>query len=176
MCKLCKARQTTNHVINSCKIALETGCYLWRHNCIVNYIVNSVDTKLTVYSDLPGHTAPGGGSIPPEVCVTAEKPDIVILDEHKKNMHLYELTCPAEQNIESRHTDKNNKYSHFTSDITHYNCTVSCFEVSTKGFLTHRNHSTLKTLHTFMKPEINLSQFKSNISFSFLKRLKLTLP
>ena len=51
--------------------------------CVINYIMNSVDTKFTVYSDLPGHTAPGGGSIPPEVCVTAEKPDIVIIDEHR---------------------------------------------------------------------------------------------
>ena len=38
----------------------------------------------TVFSDLPEHTAAGGGSIPPEICVTAEKPDIVILDNCKE--------------------------------------------------------------------------------------------
>ena len=126
--------------------------------------MKSVDPKFTVYSDLPGHTAQGGGSIPPEFCVTPEKPDIVIIDNHKKIIHLYELTCPSEKNIETRHTEKSNKYSHFTTDITLYTCKVNCFEVSSKGFLTSRNHSTLNTLHKFMKPGTTQSQFKSNIS------------
>ena len=136
----------------------------WRHNCIINYIVNSVDEQYTVYSDLPGHTAPGGGSIPPELCVTPLKPDIVIIDSHKETIHLYELTCPAEKNIEARHTEKSNKYAHFSTDITNLACKVNCFEVSTKGFLNARNHSTLNTLHKFIKPNIGRAQFKSNIS------------
>ena len=61
--------------------------------------MNSIDDKYTVYSDLPGHTAQGGSSIPPELCVTSQKPDIVIIDNHMKAIHLYELTCPAERNI-----------------------------------------------------------------------------
>ena len=117
-----------------------------------------------MYSDLPGHTAPGGGSIPPELCVTAQKPDIVIIDNHKKAIHLYELTCPAERNIDARNLEKSNKYAHFTTDITHLSCKVNCFEVSSKGFLSTRNHSTLNTLHKFVKPNITKSQFKSNIS------------
>ena len=164
LCKLCKCRQTTDHVLSICKVALESGRYTWRHNCVINYIVNSIDEKYTVYSDLPGHTAPGGGSIPPEICVTTEKPDIVIIDKHNQEIHLYELTCPAERNIDQRHTDKSNKYAHFTTDITHFSCKVSCFEVSTKGFLNSRNHTTLNALHKFVKPNITKSQFKSNIS------------
>ena len=39
-----------------------------------------------------------------------------------------------------------------------------CFEVTTKGFLNTRNHSTLNTLHKFVKPGITKTQFKSNIS------------
>ena len=114
--------------------------------------------------DLPGHTAPGGGSIPPELCVTSQKPDIVIIDNHMKAIHLYELTCPAERNIDTRNNEKSNKYAHFTTDITHLSCKVNCFEVSTKGFLNTRNHSTLNTLHKFVKPGITKTQFKSNIS------------
>ena len=164
LCKLCKKRQTTEHVLNGCKVALDTDRYTWRHNCVVSYIVNSVDPKYKVYSDLPGHTAPVGGSIPPELCVTAQKPDIVILDNHKKSIHLYELTCPGEKHIETRHTEKSNKYSHFITDITQYKCSVDCFEVSSKGFLSTRNHSIFNTLHKFMKPGTKPSQFKSNIS------------
>ena len=60
LCKLCKRCQTTEHILSSCKVSLETGRYTWRHNCVINYIVNSVDPKFTVYSDLPGHTAQVG--------------------------------------------------------------------------------------------------------------------
>ena len=45
-----------------------------------------------MYSDLPGHTAAGGGSIPPEICITVQKPDIVIIDKSSKDVHLFELT------------------------------------------------------------------------------------
>ena len=41
---------------------------------------------------------------------------------------------------------------------------MNCFEVSTKGFLNTRNHSTLNELHNFVKNDISRSQFKSNIS------------
>ena len=130
----------------------------------MNYIVNSCDEKFTVYSDLPGHTAPGGGSIPPELCVTVQKPDIVIIDKHKKSIHLFELTCPLEEHIDTRHMEKSNKYAHFVTDITQYQCTVNAFEVSSKGFISSRNHGTLATLHSFMKPTVKLTHFKKNIS------------
>ena len=85
------------HILSNCKVALDTDRYTWRHNCVINYIVSNVDPKFTVYSDLPGHTAPGGGSIPPELCVTTQKPDIVILNKHAKTISLFELTCPSEK-------------------------------------------------------------------------------
>ena len=95
--KLCKRRQTTDHILNACPIALDTGRYTWRHNCVVNYIVNSVDEKFTAYGDLPDHIAPGGGSIPPELCVTVQKPDIVIINKHKKTVHPFKLTLPLDR-------------------------------------------------------------------------------
>ena len=55
-CKLCKKRQTTNHCLNICKVALDTNRYTWRHNNVINYIVQSLDTtKYTIHSDIPGH-------------------------------------------------------------------------------------------------------------------------
>ena len=38
-CKLCGNKGTTNHILNCCKVMLETGRYTWRHNNLVNYIV-----------------------------------------------------------------------------------------------------------------------------------------
>ena len=54
LCKLCKGRQTTDHVLSICKVALDSGRFTWRHNCVISYIVKSIDEKYTVYSDLPG--------------------------------------------------------------------------------------------------------------------------
>ena len=105
-CKLCKAIQTTRHILNICKFSLENGKFLWRHNNIVNYVLQCLDeTKFTIYSDLPGHTV-GAGSLPPEICITAQKPDIVIIDKKQKILHIFELTVPFEQNNEQRHFRK----------------------------------------------------------------------
>ena len=122
LCKLCKRRQTTNHILNNCKVALDTNRYTWRHNCIINYIVTNVDPKFRIFSDLPGHTAAGGGSIPPELCVTTLKPDIVILNDQAKTIHLFELTCPSENNIEQRHTEKSNSALSLAASYHIFNC------------------------------------------------------
>ena len=80
----------------------------------------------------------------------------MILDDKAKTIHMFELTCPSEHNIEQRHTEKSNKYAHFTTDISEYKCKVDAFEVSSKGFLTSRNHTTLATLHKYINPLIKL--------------------
>ena len=121
------------------------------------------ETKFTIYSDLPGHTV-GAGSLPPEICITAQKPDIVIIDKKQKILHIFELTVPFEQNIEQRHFEKANKYAHFETDCTDYNCTVTAFEVGSRGYISTRNHSAIYTLHKFTKPGIKLTKFKKNIS------------
>ena len=36
LCKLCKRKQTTEHILNGCKVALDTGRYTWSHKCVVN--------------------------------------------------------------------------------------------------------------------------------------------
>ena len=41
-CKLCMGRQTTGHCLNICKVSLNTGRWTWRHNNIVNYLVNKI--------------------------------------------------------------------------------------------------------------------------------------
>ena len=164
-CKLCGNRGTTNHYLNCCKVMLDTKRYTWRHNNIINFIVNSVDKeKFKVFSDLPGWEAAGGGTIPADLCITNLKPDIVIIDNEKKILHIYELTVPLTMNIEQRNAEKTQKYSHFTTDITGHNCTVNCFEESSTGFINKRNKSTLLTLHKFMKQDVKKSSFLSNLN------------
>ena len=90
------------------------------------------------------------------------RPYIVLMDLERKSVNLFELTCPSEENINIRHQEKTQKYSQFLQDIP--NSTLTCFEVSSKGFLSSRNHTALKTLFRFMRPDIKLRTCKLNIS------------
>ena len=60
----------------------------------------------------------GGGSVPPELCITAQKPDIMIQDKTNKSVHLFELSVPIETNgnIDKRHTEKSDRYAHCKAD------------------------------------------------------------
>ena len=129
----------------------------------MNYVVNCVDKeKFTVFSDIPGHAAAGGGSMPPEICITVQKPDIVIIDKKDKSVHIFELTCPLEQHIEKRHLEKSNKYAHFVTDCSSgtVKCQVTCFEISSRGLITPRNSEHLHTLHKYTHKGLKISTFK----------------
>ena len=123
------------------------------------------NTQLTVTCQVKKHLpAPGGGTLPPELCVTALKPDIVVVDEKKQEVHIFELTCPLERNIEERHLFKQNKYAHFATDIQSMKVTVTAFEISSRGFISKRNQTHLQSLHKLCKAGIKLSTFMKNIS------------
>ena len=74
--------------------------------------------------------------------------------KHMKTLHIYELTMPMMANIDNRHNEKTNKYSHFLTDISGYKCTITCFEVTSTGFINTRNQKTLHTLHSFMRKDL----------------------
>ena len=140
------------------------GKFLWRHNNLINYIVQSVDTtKFKVFADLPEHTV-DGGTIPADICITPQKPDVVIIDEKSNSIYIFELTVPIEHNVEVRHQEKSDKYAHFAVDIQNMNTFVIAFEIGSRGFISTRNQSSLQTLHKFIKPTVKLKKFKQNLS------------
>ena len=52
----------------------------------------------------------------------------------------------------------------FLTDCTVFKCTVTCFEVSIRGYNTTKNHGHLSNLHKFIRKETKRSSFKENIS------------
>ena len=56
------------------------------------------------------------------------------------------------------------KYSHFLTDISGYKCTITCFEVTSTGFINTRNQKTLHTLHSFMRKDLKRSVFMNNLN------------
>ena len=122
--------------------------YTWRHNNVINYIVENIDTKrFSVYSDIEGYQTSNGGSMPLSLTVISLKPDIVILDTVNKKANILELTVHFEHNIEKQHKYKMNKYSHF-SDITSYSVSIMAFEIGSRGLITPSNLKHIKFIHT----------------------------
>ncbi|GFO39374.1 reverse transcriptase [Plakobranchus ocellatus] len=72
-CSLCQGRQTTEHVLSSCKVALSQGRYTWRHNRVLQELVSvmstakgeihSSSTSSTVFTTEGGVKKWHGGSI-----------------------------------------------------------------------------------------------------------------
>jgi hypothetical protein len=91
------------HVLVHCKHTLDQGRLTWRHYSVLNHIAGCLksvfvgNSTVELYCDLDGLQAPGGRSIPADVLVQAQRPDLVILDRLVHGRHsiaLVELTCP----------------------------------------------------------------------------------
>ena len=73
-------KATLLHVLNNCQAFLgEQERMTWCHNSVLSYIVNTInDSKpdhIQIFSDLPEFKI-NGGSIPPNIMVTALRPDL----------------------------------------------------------------------------------------------------
>ena len=94
---------------------------------------------LDVYGDVEGHRC-NGGTIPFNIVVTQQKPDIVIWQK-KSTVWLFELTV--------------------STDIgeSGYDCKNVPFEVWSRGHISISNHSSLATLHGITTPKSNWKCF-----------------
>ena len=157
-CEICGNRSDLEHILNWCPVALKQGRMTWRHDSIVSHMTQAMKkvmpSDLTLYSDIPGHKM-NSGTIPPDILVTSSRPDVVIVDRSSKEIHILELTCSFEKNIESAHTLKSRKYNDLKSDLEDKGWTANLvpFEIGSRGLITKRNKSSIiKTLKkTHMK-------------------------
>ena len=82
--------------------------------------------------DIEGYQTPSHGTLPPSVIVTTLKPDMVIIDQKNKSIHIFELTVPKETKILAANKLKLEKYQHFSSDITSYKVMLTPFKVGSQ--------------------------------------------
>ena len=106
-----------------------------------------------IYADLQDHSLPGGGTVPPEIFVTPKKPDLVIVDDDKKVIELFELTCcgDTETLIKGAQNRKYDRYQHILDGINGdqdnpYKCKLSCFEVCALGNIPSHARQTIRYL------------------------------
>ena len=148
-CPFCGNIQTLAHILSNCNVALDQGRFTWRHDSVLMTIITVIRPHLTagkqLFSDLPGFQAPHGGTIPPHVIVTNLRPDLVIIDEVKREVVVFELTCPWDSNIERSHNHKEEKYAPLIADLSRdFRTFHFSFEVSARGQITKSNRARLK--------------------------------
>jgi hypothetical protein len=172
-CSLCGNKETLHHILNHCKTMLDQGRYTWRHDSILSFntktfreTINKPDYHIT--ADLPGEHC-GASTIPADILVTKQKPDIVIINRQQKSITLFELSVPFETNIDTTHQRKVDRYTLLTTDLeqTGYKVNHIDFEVGSRGLITPTNKARLQQLLTtssFRPPQAFIRRTTKDIS------------
>ena len=133
-CQLCHERQTLQHVLNHCSVALERRCYNQRHDDVLWSLFKFISTHLQpghqVTADLPGEHY----CFPQDVATTDSRPDIVIWSD--QSIILLELTIPIEPGMDAAAIRNHAKYADLLA-----RCHTIChshlitIEVGSRGFI-----------------------------------------
>ena len=153
LCGICggRGKQTLNHVLSSCDISLNQGRLTWRHDSVLKTLIGFVGSKLQhgfrIYADIAGYSAGGGHIFPPDVIVTTQRPDVVVLNMEERRVVIFELTCPFDSNVNTAHDFKMGKYASLVNDLRGdgYVVDLFCVEVSVRGQISKANRARIKS-------------------------------
>ncbi|XP_072047239.1 uncharacterized protein [Amphiura filiformis] len=122
-------------------------------------LVGNAKDSIDIYADLPGCTITGG-TLPPNILPTAQRPDIIIINNTKKSVHVIELTVPFETNIQKAHDTKMSRYENLHSDIKQegFKCHLNCIEIGSRGLVTADNTERLSEVFRFIGGRSNSSK------------------
>ena len=102
-----------------------------------------------VYADLEGHRV-NGVTIPSDIAMTAQKPDLVIINRKLKEVKLVELTVPwdTSTNMAAAMQRKTDRYEELTTPIkgNGFKCHNIPLEIGTRGLINARNKDVLTKL------------------------------
>ena len=142
--------------------------YLWRHNSILQYIVNSIretcsHDEINIYADLPYQNF-GNSTVPTDIVITAQKPDLVIVNKSIKKVTILELSVPFETNIEKTHQIKVDRYANLISDIQNQNFDTQYYpiEIGSRGYISNENEARLKYFFK-TNAKVNFNKLKQDI-------------
>jgi hypothetical protein len=115
---------------------------------------------------------------PTEICVTDQRPDIVIWSTNTKTVILLELTSPSEEAMESANIRKNARYTSLSDLIvlSGWKCSIFPFEVGARGFVGRSTYSMLRKIgfspHAASKVCKDCSQTAAFCSYSIWNHRK----
>ena len=89
-------------------------------------------------------------TIPPDVAMTAQKPDLVIINRKSKEVKLVELTVPwdTKSNMTAALQRKTERYENLATEIkgNGFRCSNIPLEIGTRGVVNARNRAVLAQL------------------------------
>ena len=151
----CTAPCTLGHLLSNCSSALDR--FKFRHDSVLLHLLKTVIThktdKVTVYADLNGWRV-NGGTVPPDLALTEQVPDLVILDRSVTpgRIILLELTVPwdSSHSFKAAMERKTERYERLAEDLTRKGWkTINLpFEVGARGVINSRNFGVLTSLCT----------------------------
>ena len=151
-----------------------------KHDAILTYISGRLDNeRFRVFVDIEGHRTERSGTIPDDILVTNKRPDIVVVDDKRKVMGVYELVVPL--NVQISMQKKQDKYQSLLFDnIKDYQVIYFPFAVgSVTGFLSYNDKEAIKSLHQFCKEGIRKIELERDIkaiaSLEYKKLLQMLL-
>jgi hypothetical protein len=139
-------KQKLFHVLVHCKHTLDQGRLTWRHDFILNHIAGCLKSALVgkstveLYCNLDGLQAPGGGSIPADVMVQVQRPNLVILDRSMHGRHiiaLVVLTCPWDTDAKRAKERKTARYADLKTNLSNvrWDCSPYLIKVGVQGHI-----------------------------------------
>ena len=170
-CDLCSSTGTLLHTLNGCKVLLNSGAYLWRHDNILHYLAKILSENkkdnVDFYVDIPNYQI-NGSTLPPNVVVTNLRPDVVFIDKNTTppTCAIYELTIPFETNLTAANTRKRDKYQSLKTDIqaNGFKCHLVPWECGSRGFIPRRVKLLLCQMLKFYSTVKTPSSYISNFS------------
>jgi hypothetical protein len=104
-------------------------------------------------------------TVPPEICSTDQRPDIVIWSQSSKTVYFIELTCPSEENIEAAQVYKSARYIELCSLASNNGWSSKTFpvEAGARGFVARSMNSCFRNLGFTPKSASSLCKSISGI-------------
>ena len=154
----CSATCTLGHLLSCCAKALER--FKFRHDSVLNHLLETINKnksdQVTVYADLNGWRV-NGGTIPHNLVLTEQIPDLVIIDRSATptKVVLLELTVPwdSSNSFQAALERKTARYERLAGDLRDkgYTTLNLPLEVGCRGVINARNHLVLETLCNMFK-------------------------
>ena len=149
----CNALGSLGHLLNHCNMMLDR--YKYRHDSVLNHIVKTVveekSQNTEVYADLQGWRV-NGGTVPANMVLTDQMPDIVLVDRSNTPVKvvLLELTCSwdSKHHFQAAMDRKEYRYRRLTQELKDagYNAINLPLEIGARGVINSRNVGVITTL------------------------------
>ena len=101
-----------------------------------------------MYADLNGYRV-NGGTLPPDLCETQQRPDLVVIMKTSRKVLLIELTIPwdSQSNFKAAFDRKTARYPQLALDLEDRGWIVSNpIEIGTRGSVDKRNATNIETI------------------------------